>query len=390
MQRVHQPRRLSKLSGSVFSAMDEAQRRARARGLDPINLSVGSPDLPPAPHIVAALRDACLDPGVYGYPLRDLPEFRAAVAAWYRGRFGVALDPETEVLGLLGSQEGLAHVTMAVADPGDLVLVPDPGYPIYHAGPVLSGAQLYPYPLRPENGFLLDPDDIPDDVWQRARLLLLNYPSNPLAAVAGLDYFGRIVERARRYSLVVLHDAAYSELAFDGYRPPSFLEAPGAREIGIEFNSLSKTYNMAGCRIAYAVGNAEVIAALAAVKGHLDYGIFRPIQQAAIVALTGPQSCVAEMAAVYQRRRDVLVSGLGRLGWKVPLPRATMFCWAPIPAGHTSLEFCTRLIETAGVVLTPGDGLGDCGEGYVRIALVQPEARLAEAVDRIAASGVLG
>lgn len=384
------PLRLRQLAASVFTTMDEARQRKLATGADVLNLSIGSPDLPPAPHVTEALARAVREPGHYGYPLKDLPAFREAVAYAYQRRFGVVLDPATEVLGLTGSQEGLAHITQALTDPGDLVLVPDPGYPIYTAGPVLAGAQLYPVPLTAERDYLPDLEALPEDVKRRARLLVLNYPSNPLAAVARPGFFESVVAFARRYGTVVLHDAAYSELAFDGYRPPSFLETPGAREVGLEFNSLSKTYNLAGARIAYAVGNARLLGLLAEVKAHLDYGLFRPIQVAAVAALTGPQEGVVELAATYQRRRDVLVDGLGRVGWEVPRPRATMFCWAPIPAGFaTSLDFAMALLERAGVTVVPGSGFGARGEGYVRLALVQNEARLAEAVERVARSGLL-
>ncbi len=385
------PERLARLSGAIFTTMDEARKRVLATGADVINLSIGSPDLPPAPHIVEAMVQGIRNPGNYGYPMKDLPAFRAAVAAKYLRRFGVSLDPETQVLGLTGSQEGLAHIAQAVTDPGDLVLVPDPGYPIYSAGPVLAGAELYPVPLRAEEGFLPDLEALPEQVKRRAKLLVLNYPSNPLAAVVRPGFFEQVVAFARRYGTVILHDAAYSELTFDGYRPPSFLQTPGALEVGIEFNSLSKTYNLAGARIAYAVGNARILGQLAEVKSHLDYGLFRPIQEGAVAALTGPQECVAEMAATYQRRRDVLVDGLNRLGWAVPRPPATMFCWAPVPAGFSSsLEFAMALLERAGVTVVPGSGFGAMGEGYVRIALVQTEERLAEAVDRIERSGILG
>lgn len=384
------PQRLTKLTGAIFTTMDEARKRVLATGADVINLSIGSPDLPPAPHIVEAMIRGIQNPGNYGYPMKDLPAFREAVAARYLARFGVSLDPETEVLGLTGSQEGLAHIAQAVTDPGDLVLVPDPGYPIYSAGPVLAGAELYPVPLQAGEEYLPDLEALPEDVKRRAKLLVLNYPSNPLAAVVKPGFFEQVVAFARRYGTVVLHDAAYSELTFDGYRPPSFLETPGALEVGIEFNSLSKTYNLAGARVAYAVGNRRILAQLAEVKSHLDYGLFRPVQEAAVAALTGPQDCVAEMAATYQRRRDVLVNGLNRLGWAVPRPRATMFCWAPVPAGFaTSLEFAMALLERAGVTVVPGSGFGAMGEGYVRIALVQSEERLAEAVERIDRSGIL-
>lgn len=384
------PERLRRLSASVFTTMDEARKRAIAAGTDVINLSIGSPDLPPAPHVTEAMIEAIRDAGNYGYPMRDLPAFRVAVASWYRRRFGVALDPDAEVLGLTGSQEGLAHIAQAVTDPGDLVLVPDPGYPIYSAGPVLAGTELYPVPLTEANSYLPDLEALPAEVKRRARLLVINYPSNPVAAVVKPGFFERVVEFARQHDVVVLHDAAYSELTFDGYRPPSFLQTPGAMEVGVEFNSLSKTFNLAGARIAYAVGNDRLIGLLAEVKSHLDYGLFRPIQMAAVAALTGAQECVAEMAATYQRRRDVLVDGLNRLGWAVPKPKATMFCWAPVPGGFgSSLEFAMALLEQAGVAVVPGSGFGPMGEGYVRIALVQREARLAEAVERIDRCGIL-
>jgi len=387
---VTKPQRLQKLGAAVFTTMDEARKAKIASGTDVINLSVGSPDLPPAPHIVEALAAGVRNLGSYGYPMRDLPAFRQAVAHWYRQRFGVTLDPESQVIGLTGSQEGLAHVAQAVTDPGDLVLVPDPGYPIYAAGPVLAGAELYPVPLTAERGFLPDLEALPDDVKRRAKLLLLNYPGNPLAAVVQPGFFESVVAFARRYGVVVLHDAAYSELTFDGYCPPSFLQTPGAMEVGIEFNSLSKTFNMAGARIAYAIGNATLIGQLAEVKSHLDYGIFRPIQEAAIAALTGPQDCVREMAATYEQRRNVLVDGLTRVGWSLPRPKATMFCWAPLPPGWTSsLEFAMSVLDKAGVTLVPGSGFGAMGEGYVRIALVQSESLLAKAADRIGRSGVI-
>ncbi|HYF94117.1 MAG TPA: aminotransferase class I/II-fold pyridoxal phosphate-dependent enzyme [Symbiobacteriaceae bacterium] len=388
---MNQPQRLQRLAAAVFATMDDARRRVLAAGLDVINLSIGSPDLPPAEHITEAMIAGIRNPGNYGYPMRDLPAFREAVAGWYKRRFGVQLDPESEVLGLMGSQEGLAHIAQAVTDPGDLVLVPDPGYPIYTGGPVLAGAEIHPVPVTAETDYLPDLEALPDDVKRRAKLLILNYPSNPVAAVVKPGFFKQVVAFARRHGVVVLHDAAYSELTFDGYRPPSFLETPGAMEVGVEFNSLSKTFNLAGARVAYAVGNRRIVGALRDVKAHLDYGIFRPIQEGAIAALTGPQGAVAAMAAAYQRRRDVLVDGLRAAGWEIPRPKATMFCWAPIPAGFaSSLDFAMELLERTGVTVVPGSGFGERGEGYVRIALVQSEARLAEAAERIGRSGLVG
>ncbi len=387
------PDRLKTLANGVFAEMDAASRKARAAGVDVINLSIGSPDRAPAPHVIERLSAAVHDLGFYGYPMAAQPRFHEAVAKWYKARFGVDLDPGAEILGISGSQDGLAHLALAVTNPGDIVLVPDPGYPIYSAGPVMAGAVLYPVPLTEENGYLPDFDAIPEDIWRRAKVILLNYPSNPLAATADLAFFQRVVEVAHRRRMVVVHDAAYSELTFDGYRPPSFLQVPGAKEVGIEFNSLSKTFNMAGCRIGYAMGNPEVIKALGEVKGHLDFGIFRPVQEAAIAALEGPQEWVRENAATYQRRRDILVDGLAAAGWKMPKPKATMFCWAPIPetAGRPdSMRFALRLLEKTGIVIVPGIGFGERGEGYARLALVQSEERMAEAVQRFAASGMIG
>lgn len=380
--------RLKNLTSAVFAKMDAARRVCLARGIDVINLSIGSPDLTPAPHVLRRLHEALDREGNYGYPMRCLPEFHEAVASWYRRRFGVVLDPETEVQGLMGSQDGLAHVSLAFCNPGDLVMVPDPGYPIYSAGPLLSGAKLYPLPLLVENAFLPDLESIDEGTWRKTKILIINYPNNPVSAVAGREFYEKVVEIAARYGIVVCHDAAYSELAFDGYRPMSFLEVPGAREVGIEFNSLSKTFNMAGCRIGYAVGNPGIIAALAEVKNHLDYGIFRPVQEAAIAALTGPQESVAVMAKTYERRRDVLVDGLRRAGWDMPKSKATMFVWAPVPGGQESEPFALELLARTGVVVVPGSGFGPKGEGYVRIALVKPDNVMAEAVRRIESSGM--
>lgn len=311
-------------------------------------------------------------------------ELRRAVAAWYRNRFGVELDPSTEVLVLMGSQDGLAHISMAYINPGDLALVPDPGYPIYFASILLAEGEIHPMPLLAKNNFLPDLDAIPEEVAKRAKLMWLNYPNNPVAALAGKDFFARVVEFAREYDILVCHDVAYCELAFDGYKPPSFLEIPGAKDVGIEFYSLSKTYNMAGCRIGFALGNADVLAALHQVKSNIDYGVFRVVQEAGIAALEGPQDCVKQNAETYRRRRDVLVDGLARVGWKVPRPRASMFIWAPVPRGYDSArEFALELLTQTGVLVIPGTAFGEQGEGYVRIALVRDEETLYETVRRI-------
>jgi len=389
---VERAARLKALSAAIFAEMERARWRVLERGVEVINLGIGSPDRPPAQHIVQAMKEALDEPRNFAYPMTGLPELHRAVASWYRARFGVAdLDPGEEVLVLMGSQDGLAHLCLALVDPGEIVLVPDPGYPIYSAGPALAGAVLHPVPLLAENAFLPDLEAIEPEVARRARLMILNYPNNPVSAVASREFFSQVVEFALRYDIIVCHDISYSELAFDGYRPPSFLEVPGARQVGVEFSSVSKSYNLAGCRLGFLSGHREVVAGLGELKAHIDYGVFRVVQQAGIAALTGPQECTRENALAYQRRRDVLVDGLRRLGWEIPKPRATMFVWAPLPRGYTSsMIFALELLEKTGVLVIPGIGFGSRGEGYVRIALVREEEILAEAVERIARSGILG
>jgi len=376
---------MSSISSGIFSEMEARKKKVEARGIPVINLGVGSPDLPPAPHIMQALSRAVLEPQNYTYPLVGQARLHQAVAEWYSRRFAVELDPAREVLVLMGSQDGLAHLALAYIDPGDLALVPDPGYPIYSFSIELAGGEIYPLPLLAENQFLPDLWAIPGDVANKAKLLWINYPNNPVAATADREFFGLVVEFARRYDILVCHDVAYAELAYDGFRPVSFLSVPGAKEVGIEFYSLSKTYNMAGCRIGFAVGNASILADLAQIKSNIDYGVFYAVQEAGIAALTGSQETVAETARTYQRRRDILVEGLGALGWPMPKPQASMFVWAPLPTGCTSsAAFAAELLEKAGVIVIPGVAFGRQGEGYVRIALVKDEDTLREAVRRVA------
>lgn len=381
---VQQATRMEGMSSAIFTQVDDMRKKAVAAGRDVITLSIGSPDMAPAPHIIEALARGVTDPKSYGYALsRGMPEFLGAVAGWYKAKFGVELDPASEVHSLIGSQEGLAHIGLCVVNPGDVVLVPDPGYPIYFAGPLAANAELYTMPLTAGNSYLPDLDAIPEDVLRRAKMMILNYPNNPLAATATSEFFGRVVELAKRHDILVCHDFAYSELVFDGYRPPSFLSVPGAKEVGIEFHSLSKSFSMAGARVGFVVGNAKVIELLGRIKSNFDYGIFFPIQRAAVAALTGPQECVAATAAEYERRRDIIVEGLCGMGWHVPRPKASMYVWAPVPTKEKSFDFAVRLIENAGVAVVPGVGFGPYGEGYVRIALVQPQDRLRLAVERI-------
>ncbi|MBI2879789.1 MAG: LL-diaminopimelate aminotransferase [Candidatus Rokubacteria bacterium] len=377
--------RLKRLPPYLFAEIDRQKKEARARGADLIDLGIGDPDIPSPPHVIEALARAARDPKNHRYPdYEGLLAFRGAAAGWYQRQFGVTLDPAAEVLTLIGSKEGTAHIPLAFCNPGDVVLVPDPGYPVYQAGTLFAGAEPYFLPLRGDHDFLPDLDAVPAEVARRARMIFLNYPNNPTAACAPLEFFERLVRFAERWGLIVCHDAMYSEIRFDGERPPSFLQVPGAREVGVEFHSLSKTYSMTGWRIGFCVGNREVLAGLGKVKTSVDSGVFQAVQEAAIAALTGPQEYVAEVQRTYQERRDVVVQGLRRLGLPVLVPRATFFVWAPVPGGGSSTEWAERLLREAEVVVTPGVGFGPHGEGYYRIALTVDKARLAEAMERLA------
>jgi len=377
--------RLKQLPPYLFKEIDRKKAEVRARGVDIIDLGVGDPDLPTPPHIIEALRKAAGDPGNHRYPsYSGMNTFKDAVAEWYERRFGVTLDPATEVVSLIGSKEGLAHLPLAFLDPGDTALVPTPAYPVYHTATLFAGGASVFMPLVRENGFLPDLDAVKDETAAKARILFINYPNNPTAAVADVSFFEKTVAFAKKHGIMVCHDAAYTEMAFDGYRPPSFLEAEGARDVGIEFHSLSKTYNMTGWRIGFAVGNRDAIEGLGTIKSNVDSGVFQAVQMAGIEALRGDQACVEEMIAVYTRRRDLMVAGLRDAGLEVDSPRATFYLWVRVPAGWTSADITSRFLES-GVVVTPGNGFGEPGEGYFRIALTQKRDRLAEAVDRIKA-----
>lgn len=377
-------RRMNSLSSGIFNEMEARKKSVEARGVEVINLGVGSPDLPPAPHIIEALRKAVSDPKNYSYSLGGMPRLHEALAGWYKRRFNVDLNPEREILTLMGSQDGLAHLALTYIDPGDIAFAPDPGYPIYSFSIQMAQGEIYPLPLHEKNRFLPDLSQIPGEIAAKAKMMWLNYPNNPVAVSADWDFFVHVVEFAQKYDILVCHDVAYAELAYDGFKPMSFLEVPGAKEVGVEFYSLSKTYNMAGCRVGFMVGNQDVISNLALLKSNIDYGVFYAVQEAAIAALTGPQECVVENARTYQRRRDVLVDGLAKLGWHIPKPNASMFLWAPIPHGYTSSSlFAADLLEQAGIIVIPGIAFGEMGEGYVRIALVKDESVLAEVVQRI-------
>lgn len=379
--------RMHKLSTGIFSEMEAHKRRVEGTGLKVINLGIGSPDQPPGEHIKEALLRGINNDENYRYPVFEgRLDLREAVGRWYKKRFGVELDAEQEILILMGSQDGLGHLALAYINPGEIALVPDPGYPIYSASILLAGGEIYPMPLLEERSFLPDLQAIPEDIARQAKMMMLNYPSNPVAAVADAAFFREAVEFGKKYNVIICHDAAYSELAFDGFKPMSFLEVEGAKEVGIEFHSCSKTFNMAGCRIGFVVGKADVVQNLNKIKSNIDYGVFTAVQEAALAALDGPQDFVLENAAAYQRRRDVLVDGLAKVGWGIPKPKGSMFLWAKIPAGFSSsMAFSIELLEKAGVLVIPGNAFGEKGEGYVRIALTQTEEMLQQVVERIAA-----
>ncbi len=376
--------RLKKLPPYLFKEIDRKKAEVQARGVDIIDLGVGDPDLPTPPHIIDALKTAVDDPATHRYPsYSGMAGFKEAVARWYQDRFGVELDPYTEVVSLIGSKEGIAHFPMAFINPGDVALVPTPAYPVYHIATLFAGGETFFMPLVRENGFLPDLEAVPDEIAARARILFINYPNNPTSAVADIPFFERVAAFAKQHRIIVCHDAAYTEMAFDGYRPPSFLQAEGAREVGLEFHSLSKTYNMTGWRIGFAVGNREAIEGLGGIKSNIDSGVFQAVQMAGIAAIRGDQACVEEMVRTYGRRRDLMVRGLRDAGFKVTAPRATFYLWVDVPEGYTSARLATRLLEEAGLVVTPGNGFGDPGEGYFRIALTQKRERLEAAVSRL-------
>jgi LL-diaminopimelate aminotransferase len=379
-------KRIEKLPPYLFVEISRKIAEKQAQGEDVISLAIGDPDIPTPQHVIERLCRAAQDPQNHRYPESvGLPELRRAIALWYERRFGVTLDPEKEVLPLIGAKEGIGHIALCFIDPGDIALVPDPAYPVYSIGTMFAGGSSHYMPLVEENDFLPDLESIPQDIARKAKILWINYPNNPTAAVAEHEFFARVVAFAKKYDIAVCHDGPYTEVAFDGYRPVSFLEATGAREVGVEFHSLSKSYNMTGWRVGMAVGNAGIIDALRRVKSNLDSGIPQAIQHAAIEALTGPQDCIVEHNAVYQRRRDLLLQTLGEIGLIAKPPRASLYIWARVPEGYSSLEFATTLLEEAGVVVTPGISYGKCGEGYIRLSLTIPDNRLEVALTRLTA-----
>ena len=378
-------RRVEHLPPYLFVEISKKIAEKKAKGEDVVSFAVGDPDIPTPPHIIDRLCQAAQDPANHRYPETEgLPKLRQAIAEWYRQRFDVSLDADLEVLPLIGSKEGIAHIALCFIDYQDIALVTDPAYPVYSTSTMLAGGRPYYMPLTEQNNFLPDLKKIPDDVLKRAKLLWISYPNNPTGAVADLDFFSRVVEFAQQHDLAVCHDGPYSEVAYDDYRPVSFMQAEGAKEIGVEFHSLSKSYNMTGWRIGMVIGNAKMIDALKRVKSNLDSGIPNAIQYAAIEALTGPQDCIQEHNAIYQRRRDLVVDMLNSIGLEAKPPKAGLYIWAKVPEGYSSTDFATDLLEKVGVVVTPGIGYGKNGEGYVRLSLTIPDARLVKGLSRLA------
>ncbi len=383
--------RLDLFGAEVFAALNDRRVALEAEGRTIYNLSVGTPDFAPYPHVVDALTDAAQDPAMWKYSLRDLPELKQAVCDYYERRFGISGITPNMVASCNGTQEGVGHFALALADPGDTVIVPDPCYPVFQAGAKLAGADIYYYPLCAEHDFLPYVADIPAEVADRAKYMIVSLPANPVGSVGTPELYQEIIDFARAHDLIIVHDNAYSDIVFDGPRGGSFLGYPGALEVGVEFFSLSKSFNVTGARIGFCVGRADVVAAFAKLRGQIDFGMFLPIQKAAIAALTGPLEQVEEQRLKYQERRDALCDGLEGLGWERPNAHGSMFVWAKLPGARTdSMAFCEELMERAGVIVTPGASFGPSGEGYVRMALVLPPAGIREAVEAIRAAGILG
>ncbi|OUC14595.1 MAG: LL-diaminopimelate aminotransferase [Alkalinema sp. CACIAM 70d] len=381
--------RLKALPQYVFARLDELKANARAQGVDLIDLGMGNPDGATPQPVVEAAQRALQDVKNHGYPpFEGTASFRSAITDWYQRHYDVQLDPDGEALPLLGSKEGLTHLALAYINPGDTILVPSPSYPPHFRGPLLAGADLYPLMLSAEKDWLIDLGAIPDEVAQRAKILYFNYPSNPTTATAPREFFEEVVAFARKHEILLVHDQAYAELAFDGYQPTSLLEIPGAKDIGVEFHTLSKTYNMAGWRVGFVVGNRHVIQGLRTLKTNLDYGLFSALQAAAETALRLPEPYIQEVRDRYRTRRDFLIEGLGKLGWTIPKPSATMYLWVPCPIGQGSTDFALSVLQNTGVVVTPGNAFGTGGEGYVRVSLIAECDRLQEALDRLAQAGI--
>lgn len=382
--------RLEKIPPYLFAELDRKRNELISQGVDIINMAIGDPDKPTPVHIVTAMHEAIDDPSTHNYPpYQGTKEYRQAVVNWMERRFGVSgLNPETEVIPSIGSKEAIHNTFLAFVEPGDYTLIPNPGYPVYRTSTFFAGGEPYYMPLLPERGFLPSLQAIPEQVASKAKLLWVNYPNNPTGATASLEFFAQLVQFCQKYDILLCHDHAYSEIAYEGYQPPSVLQIPGAKDIAIEFHSLSKSYNMAGWRIGFVVGNALGIKGLSQVKTNIDSGIFKAIQRAAIAAYSTSSAELQQVLSVYQKRRDIVVEGLRSLGWTIEAPKATLYVWVPVPKGYTCAEFVTLLLEKCAIVVPPGNGYGDVGEGFFRIALTVSEERLAEAMQRMKQAGI--
>ena len=381
--------RMDQFGEGFFSRLVAVKQQKLAAGVEVIDLSVGAPNIAPPKAVMETIAQEAMKPANYLYALHDRDALLETVAEWYSTRYGVTLDPKTEICSLMGSQEGLAHISLSIVDEGDVVLVPDPCYPVFQDGPRIAGADVHYMPMKKENDYLIQFDEIPEDVARRARFMIVSYPNNPTTVLAPDSWYEELIAFAKKYDIIVLHDNAYSELVFDGRTGGSFLAYPGAKDVGVEFNSLSKTYGMAGARVGFCVGNAEVVSHLKTLKSNMDYGMFLPVQMAAITALKSPRSVAESTCAAYEERRDVLCQSFAEAGWHIDRPQSTMFVWAPIAPGYTESErFVFDLLEKSGVMVTPGSAFGPSGEGYVRMALVQDPDVLRRAAERIKASGL--
>ncbi len=376
--------RIKKLPPYLFARIEKKIEEAKAKGVDIISFGIGDPDMPTPLPIIEELCQEAHNPANHQYsPSVGMLSFREAVAAYYNKTFGVKLDPQTEIINLIGSKEGIAHINFCYVDPGDLNLIPDPGYPVYGIGTLLAGGEVYTMALLEENGYLPDLTKIPEEIAQKAKLMYLCYPNNPTGAVADKNFFAEAVEFAKKYEVIVCHDAAYTEIFYDGKQSPSFLEVPGAKDVGIEFGSLSKPFNMTGWRAGWAAGRKDIVDALGRFKSNVDSGQFQAVQYAAIKALTGSKDSIVELREIYKKRRDIVVEGLNRLGWNLEKPQGSFYIWAPVPKGYTSASFAEYVLDKVGVIITPGNGYGKYGEGYFRISLTIPDERLQEGIDRL-------
>jgi LL-diaminopimelate aminotransferase len=380
---MEKAKRIQNLAPYLFARLEQKVIEAKKEGRDVINLGIGDPDLPTPSSVVKAMGEAICQPKYHQYPhSAGCPEYLQAVSDWYKRRYDVSLDPKNEVVALIGSKEGIAHIAFCYINPQDIALVPDPGYPVYQGGVILAGGEPYFLPINADNGYLIDLEAIPSDVAKRAKLLYINYPNNPTGAVATERFFAEVAEFARKYDILVCHDAAYIEVGYDDYRPLSFLQVPGAKDVGIEFGSMSKSHNMTGWRIGWAVGNKEAIGALTTLKTNIDSGVFTPIQLAAVEGLRQPETEIIERNKIYKRRRDLVMSTLNGLGWSVQAPKASVYIWCPVPKGEDSISFAEKVFSQTDVVITPGIGYGQNGDGYFRISLTIDDSYLEKAMDR--------